>query len=448
MNSNSGRTYTLANGSMVTIENGKWVVRVHVSARLEPLEGDMRTPRGLLPMIDPTFRWAQIYGVLRDQVQVYELTSREEPYDLNHCGYPYGYAGVTKDLLLVADQPFISVVFSDHELSLGRDLSRSYRRLIAAQQIHKGQLGRKPEIPNLAPEFGPQIKDAGDNWHTYWVPWKELSDLSGVGMADLVRGYSAFSPSRVYEPNLAVLLRGCWGTVMRAYDNGKMPESEGCYIEQQWGKPISLSELLACEDIETAMVPAAFARRVLWLTKFGYRPDGSLPDGAWELRLDKPAAVFNDHTLPIRTAEDFASEVIQLEQELSEEAFRLAAQSALGEAGWWADTPVMDDQGVMVYRNKFQSLTGFDGRLTIAVCFNTRGGQRVTTGNYYGGLLVVTDSLCDDPRRTPNPPLRLHFGPDSMVRETTSPDGRPCPQAVSDEIAVVVERFLASLGYM
>lgn len=435
------------------VADGKWVAEVSVASFMKAHPEDKRTPRSERPLIVPVRHWARVLGV-----EVHEIKKRLVS---QHRTTPdqYGYVSIEQTWILVSDKPFVVVHFRDD------NEWRLHRRVTAARQMHKGELGRKPELPFEIEWSQSSIPSPDGYWDNTnseepqyvthllsWVELRELSDITCLTTEEIIRGFAGFSSSNYYEPNVP-LLRGNpeQEELIRVYV-GEVPTSF-CGGEFQWGgkNAISLSSLqhqLDRRDVRLRVL-RSFAHTVIRLMQFGYRPENEAPEHSF--RLEAPMPIPQMKTLPVLPADELRMlhELrAHLSQELPEEAFRRAAQEALGTDQWCA-SPELDDtsQGFSYYVN-FERLEAFDGQLVISTCFWTRGGSPKSNNYYAGFLAVFPKGRIADPRRDQSAVLRIWFWPNELVRAipSGSRDGL-CPSWVRPEIAERVRLFLTSLGY-
>lgn len=442
----------IAAPGIVRVPDGKWVSEVRVESFMKPHPEDRRTPFDERPLVVPARWWAQMLGVDASEVSSTLLSERwTKPKD-------YGYVSTEQNWRLVSDKPFVVVHFRD-------DSEHLRRQMTSSRQMHKGELGRRPELvrkPNILPSQIPDPDNEhwqGENYiqpNLNWVALSELAEIVGFNAEEIIAAFAAFSPSTFYEPNVPLLMsfhgNPRRGDITRVYI-GQPPQCF-CGGESYWGgnnviQLGSLDSRLARVG-GRAWVPQAFAYRVIRLVQFGYRPEDETP--AQSFRIEAPMPAPPPSKLPVLPAEQLR-ELHPLEMELpkehSEQMFQFLAEKALG-GGVWQEAESMDDtsQGFS-YCTNFRRLD-LDlecGSITIAICHWTRAGAD-KTDNYYAGLLAVFPKRVVDPRRDPSAILRLWFFPDSLQRLVPAASkGGVCPKEVPADLAERVKRFVGGLGY-
>lgn len=446
------------------IPNGKWVVEIEVTSFIMPDPEDHRVPVSQRPTVVPFQHWAQVCGVTRADVQLTLLTE-------DTAGSESGYKAVSRrqKWQVVSDKPFAVVHYRDYDQFHGL-LAKQHRRLTAARQMHKGELGQQPKLTQYPQTLQSSIPDPDRGFtdksqkfvrpNLNWVELDELSKIVGLSPKQIITGFAGFSPSTYYEPNVPVLQIISYGAkglsrredVTRVYP-GAVPNSP-CGGEYQWGGNSAIS-LKAFESISARQgskfwVPQHFAYNVIRLTSFGYRPENEAPENSFRLEAPMPAPrAAQLPVLPVEELRQLHTLTAELRQELPERDFRLAAEAALG-GGFWSAEPRMDDEGggVGKYFTDFTRLNSADGRVVIAVCHWTRAGAGKSK-NYYAGMLAVfPERVITDPRRDQSAILRIWFWPDSLQRLT--PDGSKdgfYPPGLRSEDGWIINDFLGRLGY-
>lgn len=435
------------------IPDGKWVAEVTVSSFLEPYPEDLRIPVPQRPCIVPVQQWAQVLGVSRDKVEI-SLT-RENSSKAEDC---YGYVSRSQYYQLVSDEPFVVVYHCDGETNHHGWVHRRKHGFTAARQMHKGELGRHPELLRRPEIFQSDLDDPdsghyeGPEWDQKWVRhkqnWVKLSEIAEIACHtadDIIRGYASFSDSTYEDPNM-VFLRAPFREDDRIQVFvGDVPQNTRGFIAA------SLDSIAKSLDHSASQlwITQKLANRVIRLAQFGFGPSDE-SEVSFELRAPMPEAPKVD--LPVLSPAELR-ELHELRkhlpEEISKERFRSAAERRLGTKEWQKAPQMSDELNGFAYYTDFESLEALDGQVVISTCFWTRGGSGSMKPNHYAGFLAVFPKRVEDPRRDESAILRIWFWPGELIRQTPSGSkGGLCPhQLLEPRIDNGVRYFLRDLGY-
>lgn len=432
------------------IPDGKWVAEIRVASHVEARPEDRRTPVNERPLVVPVRWWSQVLGLKAGEASTTLLGERRTtPKD-------YGYVSIEQDWKLVSDKPFVVVHFRDHN-ECRKDSPNPHREMTASRQVHKGELGRRPELLRKPRILVSEIPDPDNSYlippNLNWVELAELADIMSIEPEDIIRGFAGFSPSTFYEPNVPLLHKMLRREDITRVYVGDVPQIF-CGGECLWGgeSAIALSSLQRLIDWNGGKVwiPQSFAYQVIRLTQFGYRPENEAPENSF--RLEAPMPIPPEPKMPILSAQELRELhplKMELPKELSQGVFQGLAENALG-TDKWQDSKEMDDtsEGFSYYTDFRRLDLDLEGdSITIAICHWTRAGAD-KSDNYYSGMLAVFPERVADPRRDPSAILRVWFFPDSLQRLTpVGCKGGICPPEVPADLAERVKRFLVSLGY-
>lgn len=470
-----------------TISDGKWALYLELRSSLLPHPEDRRIPLDKRPCVSERIEGAYLMGVTREEVEIIEAfppkNEEREPSDFG--------AVRTEYVWVVSDKPFVAL------LNMNKLTTGLTPFLRVAQQVHFGKLGRKPQLTEKVEVAQSNIKDPEDfgsyfdeekgEWRDRevrklnWVRLIDVAETTGLSCEEILRGFSKFSASTYYEPNVPVIAaekavdlmgKEYWDFNRYRFYTETLPESF-CGGELGWGGYVidPTGHVIGGFDSDPLSKPAT-----LWITQslglivgrlamFGYRPDNETPTPGFKLEAKMPdASAAEFPVLPVEKLKELHELRQELPNELSNKAFRRAAQIALGsseyfDGGGWTSDPDLDDKsnGFSYYVN-FEKITAFKGRLTVGVCYWTRAGAD-KTDNYWAGFISVMPEpetngdekkpkAKPDPRRDKNALLRIWFWPDNLVRVLPAGSaGGLCPPEINPEIADLVKSFLDGLCY-
>ncbi len=439
-------------------QDGKWVAEIRVASFMKAHPQDQRTPRSERPLIVPVRHWAQLLGVSGNEVSTFLKQERQTtPND-------YGYVSIEQTWTLVADRPFVAVHFRDHDEWKG-DLAKLHRRMTTARQMHKGELGQRPELVRKPKTIQSLIPDPDKgHWNNSdpndpeyihpnlnWVELSELVEIVELNAEEIIRGFAGFSPSTYYTPNVP-LLRGMLRQedMVRVYVDD-VPKSF-CGGEIQWGNnnavPLTSLQQVTNRNDGKVWVPQSFAYTVIRLVQFGYRPNRETPELSF--RFEAPMPTVPETKMPVLSVEqlrelhDFR---LKLDHELDKETFRSTVEHLLGVTNWQRRADLSDELNGFAYYTNFEVLEAFDGRLQVAVCYWTRGGA-YKTPNYWAGFASVHPERPSNARHDPNAQLRIWFWPGELYRyKPTGMVGGLCRELANPDIATAIQKIVANLGY-
>ncbi|MBX4186987.1 MAG: hypothetical protein KW802_01860 [Candidatus Doudnabacteria bacterium] len=448
------------------VADGKWVAKVIVKGFLKAHPEDNRIPLTERPLTVPVRHWAQVLGLRESQARSFFTERRmTTPKDYLYCSNEEMW-------WVVADKPFVMVLFRDHDEWAG-DHAKNQRGITVARQVHRGQLGRYVEIdrtPTVVPSNIPNPKDTTQSVN--WVRLAKLSEITGLPPEDILYEFAGFSPSTIYEPNVPLLVApnaaairsmGCPNvpTPRFRFYSVSLPQSF-CGGEEGWGgTPVGPDgkyeggtfgeDILSMwEAKEGLWVPQRFATDVLRLTQFGYRRNNETPEPSFKLEAQMPTAPEVEFpVLPVEKLRELHELRGKLRGEVSASDFQQAAEKACESIIWTRARNLDDKSQGFSYYTDFEKVQAFSGQLVIGKCYWTRAGHDKTS-NYYAGFLAVFPQMAavEDPRTDPRAILRIWFWPGELLRQTPSgsKDGL-CPPEVIPEIADRVKYFLTQLGY-
>jgi hypothetical protein len=197
----------------------------------------------------------------------------------SHWGYSHS--------MLVSEEPF-GIISGQKEKSFDDFSSQKERDglpmgglyFTSARQVHKGELGRLPQI--LMPQFARMSREYGEGFHEWregqgckpmpkrdrrrgekgWARLKDVSNLAGMTPEEMVRGFFLFTHAET--PALQVLFR-------------EHREDIHCRVvkHDSWETfhEHRLDELFARDDLKRAWIRQGFAKAVLYLCHLGYQPE-------------------------------------------------------------------------------------------------------------------------------------------------------------------------------
>lgn len=439
------------------LRNGLWTAQIdNLTSGWYARPEDERTPRYDRPLTEQSRYWAQILGTTGDEMTVHMVREHHD------APTKYGNDATWRDVRLVSAKPFVVVKVCEP----GQYNRRTRYGFAAARQVHGGHLGRKPYLTLQPTVVSSNMRDPDGrlNRTINWVRLKELTEITRLDAADILRDYAPFSPSTYYEPNVPVAQGPLnnWSSrvnlnILRLYTDTELPQGY-CGGEGFWGGDNADTLEARVSGMgwnpNELWVPQTFANLVIRLSSFGYRPGQPLPDASCQIAVPMPVQPqLPLPVLPVEELKELHSLRMELVEELPQGHFRQAALSALGflRGIAWSKVPESDDGGSFRYYTNFEQAQRVvkDGRVIIGACYWTRGGAAKSPHHYAGFLAVFPKNISiTDARRDPRAILRVWFWPDSLVRET--PDGSKgglCPPEVPTDCARLVERFLLNLGY-
>lgn len=239
----------LVESEMVMVPNGRWIVEV--------IEQWVCYTHDLSLCEEGCEHRQQVMKYSTIGIDSAQLTRYRVGYGVERC------PTVTREWshhVLVADQPF--VVLGENEIEQSRWVQ-------VARQVHKGELGKEPFLNT--PKFirGPR------GWG--WVKLVDLARFASMTADEVWRHFSRFSGS------------GGMTVLFARRDAAAVTQDAK---DLKWGTHIMtpLTDWLyfTTPEAERAdiWVPAGWARRVLYLIKFGYKAEGSkLEVAAKDLRM-------------------------------------------------------------------------------------------------------------------------------------------------------------------
>jgi hypothetical protein len=471
------------------ISDGKWVLFLELRSGLYPHPEDQRIQLNKRPCVIERIEGAYLMGVIREEIEIFEAyPAKDEECD------PYYWGAVrTEYVWVVSDKPFgaLRTIYD----ALDGKLVECFR---AAQQVHMGKLGCKPRLTAKVEVAHSNIDDPEDRDRCYWderayehkmrparkLNWIRLTDVAkttGMSCEEILRGFSKFSASTYYEPNVPLIdaakatdlmgQEGCDFFRYRFYTD-TFPQTF-CGGELGWGgreigptgHVVGDVEQLVFQKAENLWITQSLGLTVGRLAQFGYRPDQEMPTPGFKLEVKVPEAPARE--FPVLSVEELR-ELHELRRnlpaELPKSMFKTAAVNAICNSEhfdggtWTRDESLDDNSNGFSYYVDFEKITAFNGRLTVGTCYWTRGGADKTP-NYWAGFISVmpepTKELIDGkPKPKPNPRfdknalLRIWFWPDSLVRVSpTGSRGGLCPPEIEPEIADQVKSFLVNFGY-
>lgn len=254
------------NTDPVTVPDGKWVVEVyaHSFAEWEDDDGNPFDPFGDSGFGILSWRTNEVVGP-EPQIR-YTLGAHR-----NRQHWTGGdSASHSSRQLLVGDQPFGVITEEEREGSDPLDHGGLYFH--CARQIHKGELGRRPQI--VRPQF---VREAPDHFmgeegrdgqpitarnlrrgKKGWAQLQEVAELVGMDPEEMVRRYYLFTDESA--PRLQIMRGGPEVIVGRKI---RRDEVEVFY-------PHAFAELFG--DPRQIWIRQGFALTILYLKYFGYEP--------------------------------------------------------------------------------------------------------------------------------------------------------------------------------
>lgn len=174
-------------------------------------------------------------------------------------GFPKGANYRSAEWQFVSDKPFGII-----EERRQNDKRVGGLYFSCARQIHKGELGRKPELPRL-PRFAREAPDREGHRHG-WARFSEVSEIVGMKPIEFICRFAPFAD--VDDGSTLDFIQAC----DRSEIHGKrmQPQKTSFYhlgdMIVRWG--------LSPDEV---WIREGFAKTVLYLNLFGYIPP--LPDG-------------------------------------------------------------------------------------------------------------------------------------------------------------------------
>ena len=386
----------------------------------------------------------------------------------------------TVDLLLVCDKPFAAICIADDQQYPSQS---GYRRdcVRVAQQALNDELFRTFNPVDLESiETNLKIGEKP-------VRYVRLTDVATAIVMEPIKCLRAFapvSPSSYYEPNAAI-----WSAAGRFRIYETVPKDGDCSGATQWGydttdwKVLQRNIDLKKWPIDKIFIPMAWARDILILSRFGFIPgEQETPTPSFEIRTQQPEPYTCYGLLPVkpideirelrgfipseRTPGEWVSLVNQslgrekrieihermdrrgrYQMDRARSAFECWVETLTGHDDW-APAQELNDTGSFVYHDDFRILRLFDGRLTIATSFWSRGGEG--NGQYWAGFIAVHRQITVDPRREPAL-YRLMIWPNQILRQT--PIGAvggffPEIDGIEPEIMETIRAIIDPLGFV
>lgn len=244
----------------VAIPDGKWVVHASTAFSKEEMWDDSVEGN---PTCTVEERTRRVVGP--EPGQKYALDRRHSRRHWRDGSSVYG----SSFCLLVGDQPFGVVLEKKEDGQRVEGLWFS-----CARQIHKGELGRRPQItrpqfareaprediPEVSNLTGKPIRQRDRRRGKYgWARLADVAALVGMTPEEMVRRYFAFTDAE--HPRLQVL----FGTREQIHGQRIPWDSWTTFYE------LGLPQLFDC-DPSTIWIRQGFANVVLYLHHFGYIP--------------------------------------------------------------------------------------------------------------------------------------------------------------------------------
>jgi len=467
-----------------TIADGKWALFLELRSGLYPHPEDNRITLDKRPCVTERIEGAYLMGVTREEIEIIEAyPAKDEECD------PYYWGAVrTEYVWIVSDKPFVAL----HDLY--------GQKLKVAQQVHFGKLGRKTQLTGKVEVAQSKIDDPEDNDRCYWdekayehkmrparkLNWVRLTDVAkttGMSCEEILRGFSKFSASTYYEPNVPLIMAEKSADLMSYKKEGlvyrryrfythTLPQTF-CGGELGWdgrvvdptGHVVGDVEQLLFQKAENLWITQSLGLIIGRLAQFSYRPDNQMPTPGFKLEAKMPEAPIREFpVLSIEKLRELHELRRSLPKELSQSEFKFIAEQTLGgwehfDGGVWMRDEDLDDksQGFSYY-TRFEKITAFNGRLTVGTCYWTRAGAGKSKNYWAGFISMMPEQTFDstdkkpkaklDPRRDTNASLRIWFWPGELVRNTPNGSaGGLCPPEIAPDIAEYVKSFLVNLGY-
>ena len=435
------------------VPDGKWLTKVKCGSGWLPQVEDNRLPSNKRPL--PLWRssWVYILGVEEREAEVLPC------WDARTVA-PGHYSDVSQEWWVIADKPFVVVYYHDKSL----DFPRHFQ---AARQVHKGELGRRPEMtrkPTVVPSGFAHPKDcpAQPRPNLNWVRLEELAEIIWMNPVDVMAKLAGFSPSTYNDPCVPVVqlsdngrerdnLANCRHCRRhRVYPGMKKTPDSFCYGESNWGgRAITLKEFRRL-DSSKIWVPQSWAFDVIRLCQFGYRADDELFDPWFKLEADVP--VQPPGKLPDLPVEELKTLRQYRQDELDRQSFvRIVEESLRGDLTWMDQPKMSDALNGFAHYTDFQTLKidlGDNYWLAVSVCYWTRAGANKSP-NHWAGQISVHRQRPDNPRRD-GALLKLWLWPDELVRQTPSGSvGGICPDSLGLGVANSswIKLLIRDLGY-
>ena len=435
------------NAGEVDVADGQWVAQVHVSTHRASHPLDKRpgtNAKGerdarLRPLTQIVTRFVRVIGVCKDEVTLHVINTRNDREHHDWCN--------TLELVLVCAKPFAVVSMADDQEYPSQS---GYRResVRIARQVHKGELG-KSFAPATLESSGSKFRM--DSQDIRFVLLADVAREVGMEPTEVLRHFAQVSPSSYYEPNAAIYathIRNGAPSRFRVYTD-TMPEGSDCGGATGWGGEKAMNwKTFTLNSWSDIRIPQRWARDIIALAYFGFIPGVcEAPQASFDLKADCPEPYEVEGMLPAKPIDEIRELRGARDADIKRDAFERHLLALTGSRAL-VEMPLLNDMGNFQYFTDYHGLQLFDGRLTIATSFWTRGGSG--PGEYWAGFITVHSRMVDDPRRE-QALYRLAVWPDEILRAV--PEGAlggffPEIEGVESEIMAMIRSLMEPWGFV
>jgi hypothetical protein len=438
------------NAAEVQVAEGQWVVHARVSTHRASHPLDKRlgiNAKGnqdarLRPMTQVVTRFVRVIGAHKDEVMAHVINDR--------VSREFHSWSNNVEFVLVSAKPFAVVSIADDEEYPSQS---GYRResVRIARQVHKGQLS-KTFCPATLESTGSSFRT--DSQEIRYVLLADVARQVGMGPMEVLRYFAQVSPSSWYEANAAVYAAHADGTIhdgklcrFRVYTDA-VPRGGDCGGAIGWGGEEAMSwRAFADKSWSDIRIPQRWARDILVLAHFGFIPGVcEVPEMSFDLRADCPEPYEVPGMLPPRPIDEIRELRGERGTEIQRGTFEKHVLVVTGQKAW-VEMPILNDVGDFRYYTGYKGFRLFDGRLTVATSFWTRGGHG--PGEHWAGLIAVHGQRASDPRRD-QALYQLMIWPGQILRKT--PEGAlggffPEIEGVEPEIMTMIRALMEPWGF-
>jgi hypothetical protein len=245
----SGKQYQTVYDGVITVPDGMWVAEVESSDYLEYVE----RYDDELGEFESVNSWEyEVIGTNNFKRHILDYHSRG--------GYSHGYKSSWARSLIVSDSPFGIVCWQSEYNQDGWG-----RYFTVARQIHKGDLGTKPQIER--PKFARQSSEPHGFGHQKkvhqhgWARLMDVARLAHMERHEMLRLYFAFTHAEC--PHLDVII----AQTREAIHSQCIPHNH--VLHYGWDKLVEMFDTHNQSDI---WIRQGFAVTLLYLRHFGYVP--------------------------------------------------------------------------------------------------------------------------------------------------------------------------------